>query len=185
MYTWHVTFGDQARLHEVASSYQRTLARLPGLDVIPMPWLHLTMQGIAFTDEVSLDDISGIIQEARERLASRQPVSLTIGPALVDPEAILLRVAPPSSLTPVRADLRAAIADVRGAAAVPEADDWEPHISIAYSNGNGPAAPFAEALATVTNVYADITISAVSLIELSRDAHLYQWSTKAELSLSG
>lgn len=185
MYTWHVTFGDQPRLHEIASSYQRALAGLPGLDLIPVPWLHLTMQGIAFTDEVSQDDISNVIQASRKRLAAQQPVSLTIGPALVDPEAILLRVSPPGALSPVRASVRAAIADVRGAARVPEAKNWEPHISIAYSNGNSPATPFAEALATVTNAYADITISAVSLIELSRDTQLYQWSTNAELSLSG
>jgi 2'-5' RNA ligase len=184
MYTWHVTFGDQPRLHEIASSYHRALARLPGLDLIPLPWLHLTMQGIAFTDEVGLEDISSIIQAARKRLAAQQPVSLTVGPALVDPEAILLRVSPPDALSLVRASVRAAIADVRGAARVPETENWEPHISIAYSNDNGPAAPFAEALAAVTNACADITISAVSLIELSRDTHLYQWSTKAELAIS-
>jgi 2'-5' RNA ligase len=143
------------------------------------------MQGIAFTDEVSQDDVSKIIEAARKRLATQQPISLTIGPALVDPEAILLRVSPPDALVPVRASVRAAIADVRGVADVPEAERWEPHVSIAYSNDNAPVAPFAEALATASDKTVDITVSAVSLIELSRDTHLYQWSTKAELSLSG
>jgi 2'-5' RNA ligase len=185
MYTWHVTFVDQPRLHEIVTSYQGALARLPGLDLVPLPWLHLTMQGIAFTDEVSQDDVSKIIEAARKRLATQQPVSLTIGPALIDPEAILLRVPSPDALSLVRASVRAAIADVQGATGAPEAERWEPHISIAYSNDNGPAASFAEALATATDKTADIAISAVSLIELSRDTHLYRWSTKADLPLSG
>jgi hypothetical protein len=40
MYTWHVTFGDQPRLHKIVTSYQNALARMPGLDLIPLPWLH-------------------------------------------------------------------------------------------------------------------------------------------------
>jgi 2'-5' RNA ligase len=185
MYTWHVTFDDQLRLHELVSSYQAALASLPGLDLIPARWLHLTMQGIAFTDEVSPQEIADIAEAARKRLATQQPVPLSVGPALVDPEAILLRVSPAGALDPVRAGVRAAIADVRGAARVPESEHWTPHISIAYSNSEGLAALYAEALDTVTRTPADLTVSAVHLIDLSRDTHLYQWMTKAEVLLSG
>jgi 2'-5' RNA ligase len=185
MYTWHVTFDNQPRLHDLVSSYQAALAPLPGLDLIPAPWLHLTMQGIAFTDEVSAQEIADIAEAARKRLATQQPVSLSVGPALVDPEAILLQVSPDGGLDAVRASIRAAIADVRGAARVPESEHWTPHISVAYSNSDGPAAPYAEALNTIMRVPADLTVSAVHLIELSRDTHLYQWTTKAEVLLAG
>ena len=185
MCTWHVTFDDQPRLHELVSSYQAALAPLPGLDLIPARWLHLTMQGIAFTDEVSPPEIADIAEAARKHLATQQPVSLSVGPALVDPEAILLQVSPADSLDPVRAGVRAAIADVRGAERVPESEHWTPHISIAYSNSEAPAAPYAEALNTITRAPVKLTVSAVHLIELSRDAHLYQWTTKAEVLLSG
>jgi 2'-5' RNA ligase len=185
MYTWHVIFDDQPQLHELVGSYQTALAPLPGLDLIPVRWLHLTMQGIAFTDEVNLQDIADIAEAARKRLATQQPVPLSVGPAFVDPEAILLQVSPAGALDPVRAGVRAAIADVRGAARVPETGHWTPHISIGYSNSDGPAAPYAKALNTVTRTPADLTVSAVHLIELSRDTHLYQWATKAEILLSG
>lgn len=185
MYTWHVTFDDQPRLHNLVSSYQAALAPLPDLDLIPARWLHLTMQGIAFTDEVTPPEIADIAEAARKRLATQQPVPLSVGPALVDPEAILLQVSPAGSLDPVRAGVRAAIADVRGAERVPESEHWSAHISIAYSNSAGSAAPYAEALDTITRVPADLTVSAVHLIELSRDTHLYQWTTKAEVLLSG
>ena len=185
MYTWHVTFDDQPQLHELVRSYQTALALLPGLDLIPVRWLHLTIQGIAFTDEVSLQDIADIAEAARKRLATQQPVSLSVDPALVDPEAILLQVSPAGALDPVRAGVRAAIADLRGATRVPESDHWTPHISIGYSNSDGPAAPYAKALNTVRHTPADLTVSVVHLIELSRDTHLYKWTTKAEILLSG
>jgi 2'-5' RNA ligase len=185
MYTWHVTFDGQPELHELVKNYQKALAPLRGLDVIPIRWLHLTMQGIGFTDEVTPQDASDIAEAAREHLATCQPVSLSIGPAQVDPEAILLDVSPSGALNPVRDGIRAAIADVRGKSRVPETEEWTPHISIAYSNSDGPAAPYIEALSTATNAPVDLTVSAAHLIKLSRDTHLYQWETKAEVPLSG
>jgi hypothetical protein len=185
MYAWHVIFNHRTPLHELARAYQEALAPLPGIDPIPIRWLHLTMQGIAFTDEISAQDVTDIARAARKRLTGQPPVPLTVGPALVDPEAIMLEVRPANALDPVRTGVRAAIADVRGVAEVPEADQWTPHISLAYSNNDGPAASFAEVLIAVTHPPVDVTVSAVDLIELSRDAHLYQWIIRAEVQLTG
>jgi 2'-5' RNA ligase superfamily protein len=185
MYTWHITFDGQFSLHELVRVYQAALAPLSGLDFIPVRWLHLTTQGIAFTDEISRQEIADIVEAARKRLITQHPVSLTVGPAVADPEAIMLELPSANVLHPVRDSLRAAIADVRGAAKVPEAEQWSPHISIAYSNSDGIAGPYIEALQTVTRLPADITVSAVHLIELSRDTRLYQWTTTAEIPLAG
>jgi hypothetical protein len=185
MYTWHITFDDQPQLHELVKAYQAALTSLSGLDLIPAPWLHLTMQGVAFTDEISWQEVADIIEAARERLAAQHSVSLTAGPALVDPEAIMLGLSSGEALYPVRNNIRAAIAEVRGAAKVPEAEQWNPHISIAYSNGDGTAACYIEALQTVRCFPASLTVPAVHLIELSRDTHLYQWTAKAEIPLAG
>jgi 2'-5' RNA ligase len=165
MYTWHVTFDDQPQLHELVRRYQATLAPLPGLDLIPMRWLHLTVQGVAFTDEATPQEISNIAEATRKYLSSQQPVSL--------------------SVDPVRAGLRAAIAGERGAGQVPESEAWTPHISIAYSKSNGPASPYDEALNRAALAPVSLTVSAVHLIELSRDTHLYQWTNKAKVALSG
>jgi 2'-5' RNA ligase len=156
---------------------------MAGLDLIPTRWLHLTMQGVGFTDEVSEPEISDIIQAARERVSVLPPVSLGIGPALVDPEAVMLEVRPADALQSVRAGIRAAIANVLGAGEVPDSEHWNPHISLAYSNSNGPAAPFTEAVSAVTNSAINLTVSTVSLITLSRDTHLYQWVTNAAIPL--
>jgi 2'-5' RNA ligase len=185
MYTWHVTFDDQPQLHELVSAYQSALISLPGLDLIPERWLHLTMQGIGFTDEVSEREIANIADAARKRLANQRTVSLTVGPASVDPEAIMFEVKPTDALSPVRSAIRAAIADVRGAARVPETDEWMPHISLAYSNSDGIAAPYFTAVGSVSNPPITLTISKVYLIELNRDTRLYQWTTEAEIPFSG
>jgi hypothetical protein len=185
MYTWHVTFDHQDRLHELVRAYQQVLAEFPGLDVIPQRWLHLTMQGVAFTDSISAQALSDIIAAARKRLAGHHPVTLTVGPAIIDPEAIMLKVRPAGALVPVRNRLRAAIADVLGAPGVPEPEAWAPHVSIAYSNADGVAAPYAKALSTVSLKPVDLDVTAAHLIELNRDTRLYQWVTTAEVPLPG
>ncbi len=185
MYTWHVTFDDQPELHELVSAYHSALSSLTGIDLIPTRWLHLTMQGIGFTDEISAHEIADITDSARKRLANQHPVTLAVGPASVDPEAIMFEVTPTNALASVRAAIRAAISDVRGASEVPESDEWTPHISLAYSNGNGAAAPYIKAVDSVPNQPAALTISKVHLIELNRDTRLYQWITKAEATFSG
>jgi 2'-5' RNA ligase len=185
MYTWHVTFDDQPQLHELVSAYQAALSPLPGLDLIPGRWLHLTMQGIGFTDEVSEREIVDIADAARKRLTNQHPVSLTVGPASVDPEAIMFEVTPTDALSPVRSAIRAAISDIRGAAEVPESEEWTPHISLAYSNSSNAAASYVTAVESVSNPPVTLTISKAHLIELNRDAQLYQWTTKAEVLFSG
>ncbi len=123
IYTWHVTFDDQPAIHDLAAKYQARLVGLPGLDLIPPQWLHLTTQGAGFTDEVPDRDVAAIIDASSERLAALSPIMATIGPASVTPEAILLDVAPLPDLRRVRDKLRAAITEVWGPDRLMEAPD--------------------------------------------------------------
>jgi hypothetical protein len=50
-YTWHVTFANHASGQQLVTAYAPMFVRLPMLDPVPMRWLHLTLQGIGFTDE--------------------------------------------------------------------------------------------------------------------------------------
>jgi hypothetical protein len=69
-YTWHVTFDDQPAVHRLAADYASVLSDLPTLDPIPVRWLHLTMQGIGFTDEVDRADVDAIADAARDHCAA-------------------------------------------------------------------------------------------------------------------
>jgi 2'-5' RNA ligase len=183
MYTWHVTFDDQSAVREVAAQAQARLSGLPGLDLVPARWLHLTMQGVGFTDEVSAADVELIADAARERLMKIPSAHVKIGPARVASEGVAMGVAPHVGLTAVRQGLRAAIADVWSRDRVLEPEAWTPHVSIAYSQVTGPAEVYAEALADEQR-RADAEITRVQLIALGRDEHGYEWTVHSNARLS-
>jgi 2'-5' RNA ligase len=181
MYTWHFTFADQPAVQDLSAGYQASLAGLPGLDLVPARWLHLTTQGIGFTDEVTDADLAAIIAASRRRLVDVSPARVTVGPARLTPEALLLDVTPSGALTAIRAGLRAAIGDV-WPGRIPETDAWTPHVSVAYSNTDEPAAPYAAALAGCAGT-ADVTLGSVQAIVLGRDHHVYEWDTRDTITL--
>jgi 2'-5' RNA ligase len=188
-YTWHLTFNDQtiqegdAAFRRIVHDYQAHLD-LPGLDMVPTEWLHLTLQGVGFVDEVSEQDITQIVGAARARCAQLSPVTVVLGPARISGEAVGLYVRPTEPVRQVRAALRAAIADAWGSDRVPEPEDpFTPHVTLAYSNADGSAAPFAAVLATFPPASATVTIRAAQLIMLARDEHVYRWATRATVPL--
>lgn len=186
MYTWHITFDGQEALHDIATGYQDALTSLSGLDLIPHKWLHLTMQGIGFTSDVSPNEATAIADAVQRRCAQTAPFPLTFGQPKVDPEAIMFALNPAEPAQELRRQVRAGIGDVWGPDRVPEPPEWAPHVSIAYSNATGPAQPYADALATVTlDAPATVLVKSVELIVLHRDNRMYEWETFATAQLIG
>jgi hypothetical protein len=142
------------------------------------------MQAIGFTDEVSDAGLAAIAGAARRRLARVAPPQAVIGPARVITEGIVCDVRPAGPLTPARDALRAAIGDVWGPARVPGRSGWWPHVSLGYASAAGPAGPFEAALAGFAGV-APHTVSAVQLVRLGRDHHLWEWDVCATVPLGG
>lgn len=182
-YTWHVTFEDADDVHRLVREYQSRLD-VPGLDLVPLQWLHLTMQGVGFTDEVTEREADEVVRAAHGRCARLSPFTLTLGPARVDPEAIMLEAAPGEPVRQLRDSLRVAIADTWGPDSVPEsAEGFTPHVSLAYINTEGSASPLIDAVESVGAQPAQITIRAADLIVLDRDARLYRWNRYATAAL--
>ncbi|MGW1563986.1 2'-5' RNA ligase family protein [Streptomyces sp. NPDC002144] len=182
-YTWHLTFDGQKDVHRLAAEYRSALAYFDDiLTPVPDQWLHLTMQGIGFVGETKESDVNAIVEVARTRLASVPAFDLRIGPAVVDPEAVLLHVHPDGPVRDVRDAVRAAIGDVLGA--VPEkAEGFTPHISVAYSAKDGSAAPIGQVLNGIDATPAQARISSVELIVIHRDNQMYEWESFADVSL--
>ncbi|MGW7208421.1 2'-5' RNA ligase family protein [Streptomyces sp. NPDC054837] len=182
-YTWHLTFEGQEDVHRLATEYRTALAPLRDLlTPIPDQWLHLTMQGIGFVGESSERDVQAIVDAAHTELAAVPAFDLEIGPEVLDPEAVLLHVHPDSPVRAVRDAIRNAIGDVLGE--VPEkAEGFTPHVSVAYSAGNGPAAPIAQILAGLDLAPARAHISSAELIVIHRDNHMYEWDPYAKVPL--
>lgn len=181
-YTWHLTFDGQDDVHRLAAAYRDGLAGVGGLTLIPDRWLHLTMQGIGFVGEISDEQAQAVAQAASKNLRAVTTFDLQLGPAVLDPEAVLLDVEPDGPVRAVRDAIRSAIGDVLGE--VPErADGFTPHVSVAYSASDGPAAPIAAALADLDVPQATARITAAELIVLHRDNQMYEWTTFARAPL--
>ncbi len=119
---------------------------------------------------------------ARTRLAAVPAFDLRIGPEVLDPEAVLLHVHPDGPVRAVRDAIRDAIGDVLGE--VPEkAEGFTPHVSVAYSAGDGPAEPIARALAGLDLRPAQARISSAELIVIHRDNQMYEWEPFATVLL--
>ncbi|MFF7415610.1 2'-5' RNA ligase family protein [Streptomyces lydicus] len=180
--TFHLTFQDASDVHRLAADYRHALAAVDGLDLIPDNWLHLTTQGLGFVDELAAKEVEAIVDAARQRLARIPAFDLTLDRPQITPEAIRWEAAPSAPPAAVRSALREAIGSVWDT--VPEADDsFAPHVSIAYSNATGPAAPVRAALDSVRSVPAVAPIRSVELIVLNRDQRMYQWDTRAQIPL--
>lgn len=181
-YTWHLTFDQQPDVHRFAAAYRHALAPANGLDLVPDRWLHLTMQGIGFVGEVDEGTVREITDAARVRLAEVPAFDVTLRTPIVDPEAILVPVEPADPVRGVRDAIRAAIGEVLPE--VPEsAYGFTPHVSLGYSNAEGPAAPFAAALADTDIPAVTAHITHADLIRINRDHRMYVWEPFAQVPL--
>lgn len=181
--TWHLTFEHAPEVHRLAEAYRKRLALLPGLDLIPDRWLHLTMQGLGFVDEVAQDDVDAIVAIARAHLALVPAFDVVIDRPAFTPEAIRWEAAPGAPVEAVRDAIRTAIGTVWKD--VPERrEGFGPHISIAYSNADLPAGPVLDALAAEPSAPATARITSAELILLGRDSRMYEWETVASLLLA-
>ncbi|MBR7678005.1 2'-5' RNA ligase family protein [Streptomyces daliensis] len=181
-HTWHLTFEDQPDVQRFVAAYRDALTGLEGLDLIPDRWLHLTMQGVGFTDEVSATDLEAIVDAVRARLLRIPAFDIHFTKASVTPEAVESFAEPAERVRDVRNAVRAGIADVWGH--VPEAaDGFKPHVSVAYSSADGPAAPVLEAVERANVPPATARVASVQLITLNRDARMYEWEPVAEIPL--
>jgi 2'-5' RNA ligase len=182
-YTWHVVFPEDSVVTEVHAAYQHLVESLPGITPVPAQWLHLTVQGVGFTDKVPRPDLEQIIEATRRRLEHFRPFEIKLGSAVVDVESLQLPVEPVDRMRRLRAQLRAAITDVWGRDSVPALPELDPHISLGYWNQVAPAAPLEQRVKALGGGVATTELTGVTLIELNRDHNRYEWTTYATVPL--
>jgi 2'-5' RNA ligase len=185
-YTWHILVEDQPAIHEYARQIQPELAATGALGPIPLEWLHMTLQGVGFTDEVSEQALQEIAAAVSERVAGLGPVPVKLGPPVVDPEGVNLPVQPAEAVDVVRRAVRAGIAEVWGAERVPEAEaGFTPHVSLAYSHTSGrPLAPIQGVLERHAAALPAV-LTRVSLIDINRDDRVYVWRLLQQTPFGG
>jgi 2'-5' RNA ligase len=185
-YACHLTPADLPELRRLVGTYQAALREVPTVDLIPAQWLHLTMQGIGFTDEISSQEIERVLQSLRERLLTVEPPTVTFHWPTVNHEAVYLLAQPPEPLKRLRLAAYDAIAAELDPGKFQEqrsaVDRYHPHVSVVYINADGPTEPIVDAIGDLdpaTLQPATVTFTQASLLVFHRDHQMYEW-TRAE-----
>jgi 2'-5' RNA ligase len=182
--TWYVVFRDPA-VQAYAARFQRELADLDCLDPITADRLHMTIQGVAYRDQLAAEQINAIARRAAKRCADLAPFDLSLGPISGFRAGTFVRAEPWASVQQLRERLRTAVTDVLGADALPpEGSPFKPHMSITYCHADAPAAPLIERLDRLRSAErVTTTVRSVELLDLSRHDLAYHWTTTASVPL--
>lgn len=191
-YAWFATFETACALHRLVDAQQDALAALPGLNLIPRPWLHMTLQGLGYVDEIDPAALDRVLDAVRSRLAALPPIRLRFDRPAVYAEAVVLPAEPAEPVARLRTEIRAGMAEALGADAVPTEREQErgfhPHVSIAYVAADGPARPYIAALEAVRADPVEVPLAEVALIRRDRVLEpewVYRWTDPAMLPLGG
>ncbi|HLI37979.1 MAG TPA: 2'-5' RNA ligase family protein [Streptosporangiaceae bacterium] len=186
-YACHLTLDDQPQLREIVYGYQHATRQLAFLDQIPPEWLHITMQGIGFTDEISEREIAGITASLRKVLATFDPPATAFQHPTIQTEAVCLRAHPAEPLHQLRLRMHHAVLSVLGPDRFPEPEpspeQFTPHVSTAYVNSESPADPLAAALTGVHSTAVTATFRKASLLVFHRDNRMYQWTSATPIPI--
>lgn len=174
-YYWHMLLGDRPEARTIAAEAQRRLARFPGLHFTPVRRLHMTTLVAGSTDDISPGQAHAAIAEAARLLAAVPPIPVTLGRVLYHPQVIMLGVEPGERLRPIH---EAAQVATHAGTGRPGRHDvsgpWTPHVTIAYSTADQPAAPLIEALGRrLPSV--EIVITSLSLVVQHGPERLWNW----------
>jgi 2'-5' RNA ligase len=183
LYHWHMLFHDQPAVREMVAQAQNRLLGVPGLDMVPLQWLHVTTYIAPFADEMTDDQVTAMVDEARRLLAQVPPIPITLGRVLFHPQAVTLALEPFDALTPVLDAVRSATcaAQCQGHT---DTNPWVPHVSVAYSNSSGPYAPIVAALGRRLPTL-NTSMKSISLVAQTQVGRSWQWRSVAEVHFTG
>jgi 2'-5' RNA ligase len=183
-YWFFVCFDDDPAVDVLARRYLTDL-REPGLDPAVPGNLHISVQHVGFTDEVSADEATALLDAARRLTVPR--LRLLLGPVDPNPESVVLRVTPWEPITGLRRRLREVTAEVLGAHRLTGADDhfW-PHVTIGYTNAELPTGPLLRRLAALPpRPPVAALVCRVDLVVLNRDNRAWTWGNLGAVPLVG
>ncbi|MFI6317351.1 2'-5' RNA ligase family protein [Nonomuraea sp. NPDC050556] len=179
---WHVLLGDEPDAVAIVQEAQARLGGLSGLDLVPLTHIHLTVLVAGYSHEITSAQVDEMAREAGRELAEAEPISVTLGRVLYHPEAIILAAQPAERLAPLLEAARTATRAVTGQEGRLAHDSWTPHVTVAYSSANGPAAPIINALGKRLPDR-EVTVHSLSLVAQDGPETTWEWQPLAEVRL--
>lgn len=187
LWSFYLTLADQTDVHRVVEHYQRYLRSLSQLDMIAVPSLHITIQGIRFVDEANPDQIDHLANAMRLKLAELDLPILSTGRLETDTDALQLPVLPRDPLVRLRDDIQATIRSEIGddyLYKLPEPKNgFNPHLSLAYANSEVSSAEIRAALGGAREMHATFRVGHLSLLKLRRETRRWSWQDERALQI--
>jgi 2'-5' RNA ligase len=180
---WYLTFESQPDLVRTAQHAQARLRGLPPVDVVPLPWLHLTLDDVGFADEVAPAQVEEVVESSRSALAGWTPPPLTLGPLAPMEDAVVLLADPVAEIEDLRDRLRGAITAVLGPDRMSGMKGHRPHVTLAYLNDDCDYGTVMGPLEPVSSEKVVVAVPRVTLASVTRRDRHYQWTTRAEVTL--
>ncbi|WP_344611214.1 2'-5' RNA ligase family protein [Dactylosporangium salmoneum] len=181
-YYWYLTFEDRTQLHALAERC-RDAIRLAYYDFIPTTGLHMTLDRIAVDGDVTSEVLQAVASAAAHACSDIPAFEINIGGIGGTPGAIGFSTYPSEPLQHLRDTLRGATLSTYPDAPV-RAQDFHPHVAIAYCNANVDAAAAVAAVERLSRLSAvTVLISHVALVLLEQQPRAYTWQEIERIQL--
>ncbi len=189
LWALYLSVGANPPLVDYVRAFQDRLSDLPGLDLVESRWLHLTVLGVAFVDEVESPAMDRLVADVAEIAASEAPIAARAEAPRARVDAVWMPVATTRSLIPLRDRLRLAVIDRLGrephALPLPPGG-FRPHITIAYARAGAPPAAEVDArLSPVDVAPVRFEVGQLSLLRLERRSPRWSWDDERQFALGG
>jgi 2'-5' RNA ligase len=179
---WHVLLGEDPAVRAIVQEAHDRLAGLPGLDLVPHEFIHLTTFIAGYSHEITEQQIGVMAEKATQQLATVEPITVTLGRVLYHPEAIVLEARPADRLRPLLEAAKFATRAATGRDGLLAHDAWIPHVTVAYSSADGPAAPIIGALGKRLPDR-EVTIRSIHLVNQDGPETVWDWRPLTEIRL--
>lgn len=189
LWALYVTCGSIPPVVAYATAFQERLTAMRGLDLVDPRWLHLTVLGVAFVEDVEPAGMARLVERATAIAAAEPALEMVAEAPRARTDAVWMAVEATPSLIPLRNTLSRAVVSCLGiephALPLPLAG-FRPHISIAYANAGAPLVEEVDdALSSVDLPPVSFRVSHLSLIRLRREAPGWSWEGEQRIPFAG
>jgi 2'-5' RNA ligase superfamily protein len=189
LWTFYLTIPGDPAAQALVRSYQDSMVGFEHLDLILEEWLHATIHGLDFAEALDSESAHRIFDHVADALEGVAFPPMTLEAPELDTDAIYLPLRPAHPLVEIRRLILEAAAVVLGDRQLfqlPEpTNGFDPHISIAYANGDVPAYEVSARLATVPHPTLLMQPPTLTLVLLRREDRRWSWKTAGRLVLDG
>ena len=189
LWALYVTCGSFPSVVAHAAAFQERLSQVRGLDLVEPRWLHMTVLGVAFVEEVEPAAMARLVDRATAVAAAEPPMEMVAAAPRAMSDAVWMPVSTTPSVVPLRNRLEEVVLTCLGREphALPlPSTGFQPHISIAYANaGAPPADEVNDRLSGLDLPPVHFRASHLSLLRLRRESSRWSWDGEQRIPFGG